>query len=166
LTINRTYEDLLRRLEENLNYINNAARERNNLNVVELNNAFFVARARLAAIGYQLAHHNPHPPVLLDMQALPPPPEQEFDENEMPNINDNVDDDEEDADEAQNEINPANLENGAAGAIDEINDEVEEFDDSDSEDLINEESDDEDPVNTGLFSLSDLHILQLDGDFI
>ena len=42
-----------------------------------------------------------------------------------------------------------------------------EYDDSDSEDLINEETEDEeeDDSNQGLISLSDLHILELEGTF-
>ena len=38
-----------------------------------------------------------------------------------------------------------------------------EFVDSDSEDLINEETEDEDDASQGLISLSDLHVLELDG---
>ena len=38
-----------------------------------------------------------------------------------------------------------------------------EFVDSDSEDLINEETEDEDDISQGLKSLSDLHVLELEG---
>lgn len=162
--VDLSYQEFMRRLENNLIYIQNATRERNNINFAELNNQFFAARLGLAAIGQQLAQIQPQLP-------LPPPPAQppqnEFDNNQrlnaprQPEQPNNSNSNNNTSNNTNNNNNQ--LQNNIL-VIDEINDDS-DFDDSDSEDLINDESDDEDRINTGLYSLSDLHILNLNGIF-
>lgn len=144
------YDQLLLRLQRNLAYVQNAARERNILDFEELNNTLRNARAR----------------ILQPLQQLLNEP---FLENNLNNQNELA---VAHMNEENDHIEPENLENedehNELVPIDEFED-----DESGSDGLINDEGDSEndeddlnvdDDFNQGLVSLSDLHVLELDGD--
>ncbi len=64
------YDALLARLQRNFNYVQNASRERNLLDLNELNHSLEVARARILAPLQQLMNEHEHERLILEQEEL------------------------------------------------------------------------------------------------
>jgi hypothetical protein len=173
-----TLDRLMIRLERNFLYVQNATRDRNNQNLNEINNALYAGLNRLEALRNHINQNERILGPLIMGDLLIQQPENEFngvvnefnennEENHPINAINNNDLGNQVINEmnVNNEVNQEINQNYNANIDDDNNEEVENdfvFDDSDSEDLINEETEDEDE-NIGLVSLSDLHVLHLNG---
>ena len=179
----RIIEPALHQLEINLNHINNALRDRNNLNFNILNHALGVALAALASPRFESNLENtineqPDEQVRLntvriqDLMIQEPQDEfadivHEYQENDRMQINElNNNDNQLELDNLSNnnnnyiveELDDDNFFNNEVNDDDDVN-----FIDSGDEDLIDDGTEDEEEFNQGLISLSDLHILDLEG---
>lgn len=168
------FDRLMVRLERDFLYVQNATRDRSNLNLNELNNVLYAGWNRLEELRNQIYRNDRAINASDDLPQAQQPVLQD-DPNEfliraMNNLQNRLLVEAEDNQNLNEIIADPNVNNEVDVPVIEMVDMMEQeeevddafmFDDSDSEDLINEETEDEDD-NLGLVSLSDLHVLHLD----